>query len=281
MWLTSVFNLQGDDVGPGSTNPMFELETVTGTPGQPGVYNIKAKEFFYFSQQNQTKDTFTFTFTLNINGTESVITKTPVALGNENPTIAQSGSTACPGATTYYPGTSGGGQGTIANVGGFNGSAGTLQGLAHLDLSTILSVTKGGVQYAQGGSNDVLVETNVVNTALVARIYFAGGDPPNSMADGVYVVALTFEDAGGDNVTCTFNLTIERDPCFTYRYNYQNTGNFINVATYTNCDGETVDSSFYDNQPAPMQNIACAPDNTTALTNAGFVKDTNPGFPCG
>ena len=117
--LTSVFNLQGDDVGPGSTNPMFELETVTGTPGQPGVYNIKAKEFFYFSQQNQTKDTFTFTFTLNINGTESVITKTPVALGNENPTIQPTGSTACPGATTYYPGTSGGGQGTIANVGGF------------------------------------------------------------------------------------------------------------------------------------------------------------------
>jgi hypothetical protein len=279
--LTSVFNLQGDDVGPGSTNPMFELETVTGTPGQPGVYNIKAKEFFYFSQQNQTKDTFTFTFTLNINGTESVITKTPVALGNENPTIQPSGSTACPGATTYYPGTTGGGQGTIANVGGFNGSAGTLQGLAHLDLSTILSVTKGGVQYAQGGTNDVLVETNVINTALVARIYFAGGDPPNSMADGVYVVALTFEDAGGDNVTCTFNLTIERDPCFTYRYNYQNTGNTINVGNYTDCNGETVNGTFIDNQSAPMQNIACAPDNTTALTNAGFVKDANPGFPCG
>ena len=150
--LTSVFNLQGDDVGPGSTNPMFELETIANTPGSPGVYNIKAKEFFYFSDENQTKDTFTFTFTLNINGTESVITKTPVALGNENPTIAQSGSTACPGC--YYllsVGTSGGGQGTIANVGGFNGSAGTLQGLAHLDLDTILSVTKGGTQYAQGG----------------------------------------------------------------------------------------------------------------------------------
>ncbi len=45
--------------------------------------------------------------------------------------------------------------------------------------------------------------------------------------------------------------------------------------------GKTVNGTFIDNQPAPMQNIACAPDNTTALTNAGFVKDANPGFPCG
>jgi hypothetical protein len=284
--LTSVFNLQGDDVGPGSTNPMFELETIANTPGSPGVYNIKAKEFFYFSDQNQTKDTFTFTFTLNINGTESVITKTPVALGNENPTIAQSGSTACPGSVTYTVGTSGNGQGTIANVGGFNGSAGTLQGLANLDLDTSLSVTKGGIQYAQGGSNDVLVDTTTPSTALVARIYFAGGDPPNSMADGVYVVALTFEDAGGDNVTCTFNLTIDRDPCFTYKRNYQGTGNVIS-ATYTDCLGDATASVNYVDPPSnqfPGYDAVCAIDNQTTLINAGYTKlplnSTDPANTC-
>ena len=284
--LTSVFNLQGDDVGPGSTNPMFELETITSTPGSPGVYNIKAKEFFYFSDQNQTKDTFTFTFTLNINGTESVITKTPVALGNENPTIAQSGSITCPGSVTYTVGTSGSGEGTIANVGGFNGSAGTLQGLAHLDLSTILSVTKSGTQYAQGGENYVLVDTSVVNTALVARIYFAGGDPPNDMTDGVYAVALTFEDAGGDNVTCSFNLTIDRDPCFTYKRNYQGTGNVIS-ATYTDCLGDATASINYVDPPSsqfPGYDTVCAIDNQTTLINAGYTKlplnSTDPANTC-
>ena len=286
--LTSVFNLQGDDVGPGSTNPMFELETIANTPGQPGVYNIKAKEFFYFSYQNQTKDTFTFTFTLNINGTESVITKTPVALGNENPTIAQSGSIACPGSVTYTVGTSGNGEGTIANVGGFNGSAGTLEGLANLDLSTSLSVIKDGTQYAQGGENYVLVETSAPSTALIARIYFAGGDPPNAseMPDGVYAVALTFEDAGGDNVTCSFNLTIDRDPCYAYKRDYQGTGNLIQ-ATYTNCEDDPTATVYYFDPPPstfPGYSRVCGRDNQTTLINAGYTKlplnSTDPANNC-
>ena len=55
------------------------------------------------------------------------------------------------------------------------------------------------------------------------------------------LVALTFEDAGGDNVTCSFNLTIDRDPCFTYKRNYQGTGNVIS-ATYTDCLGDATAS---------------------------------------
>ncbi len=94
------------------------------------------------------------------------------------------------------------------------------------------------------------------------------------------MVTLTCEDAGGVTVSCTFNLHIERDPCYTYRYTYTNSGNVVTSVAYPNCDGESVVTSFVDNQSPPMQNIVCAPNNTTALTNVGFVKDNNPGFPC-
>ena len=105
------------------------------------------------------------------------------------------------------------------------------------------------------------------------------------MPDGTYLITGTVEDAGGLSANCSFTMTLDRTPCFTYKFTYAGSGNAIG-ATYTGCSGESEVISFVDppSNTFPGFTTACAPDNTTALTNAGFVKlalnSTDPANVC-
>tara|TARA_R110002020_G_scaffold371159_3_gene582753 strand:+ start:1923 stop:6149 length:4227 start_codon:yes stop_codon:yes gene_type:complete len=268
------------DVGPGSSNPRFELEVITSTVGAPGVYNIRALDNFYYSYQNNTKDTYSFTFELNINGVQTFITKTPIALINEPPTILAN---RCEN-KTYVVGSDGGGVGTIIALPGFNGSFSLSD--KHKDLTWSLSVIKSGVQYGPSGNNYVRIDQQQSGDSWTGRIYFNGGDPPNDMEDGVYTCIATLEDAGAETVTCNFTLTIQRDPCYTWRYTYQNTGNTVTGA-FTTCDG--VDEgviSFVDTASSSVYNYQCARDTTYTQNNIGTgwtklaLNNTDPFNSC-
>ena len=261
--LTSVEDFNGTD----ATNS-FELEHVTGT----NTYQITTDIPFYYSNQASTRETFSFNFEVNYAGIQSFITQQPVSLINVVPLI----DTTCSD-VTYIPGTTGGGVGTIANLQAQNGATSTNVGfdeIAYKDLSWTISVAPTGSTSYNPPSGTILVQQTQVNKFWNARIFFAGGDPPNTMPDGEYNITATVEDAGSLTDACTFKLTLDRTPCYTYKFTYTGSNSFISVS-YTGCNGESEVATVQANTPTntfPGYTAVCAPNNTTALTNAGFVK---------
>ena len=263
--LISVEDFNGDNV-----TSSFEL--VDPVPATPNSYNVKTKIPFYYSNQAATRETFRFNFEVNYAGVQSFITQQPVSLINVVPSI----DTTCSN-VTYTPGTTGGGVGTIANLQAENGASSLNPGfdpVTYQDLSWTISVAPTGSTSYNPPSGTILVQQSQVNKFWNARIFFAGGDPPNTMPDGEYNITATVEDAGSLTDACTFKLTLDRTPCFTYKFTYTGSNSLISVP-YTGCNGEGEVATVQANTPAntfPGYTAVCAPDNTTALTNVGFVK---------
>ena len=259
-----------EDFNGGDVTSSFEL--VDPVPSTPNSYNIKTKVPFYYSNQASTRETFRFNFEVNYAGIESFITQQPVSLINIVPSI----DTTCSN-VTYIPGTTGGGAGTIANLQAENGASSLNVGfdaITYQDLSWTISVAPTGSTSYNPPSGTIQVQQSQVNRFWNARIFFAGGDPPNSMPDGEYNITATAEDAGGLTDACTFKLTLDRTPCFTYKFTYTGSNSLISVS-YTGCNGEGEVATVQANTPAntfPGYTAVCAPNNTTALTNVGFVK---------
>ena len=222
-----------------TTPPQLQLQSVVDYNGDPvnnfvlvnnadNTYNVKlgntAQDYLYFSNQNSTKQTYSFTFEVNYNGVQSFITQQPVSLINVTPTFAQ------PANVTYVPGTDGGGNGTITNVqaqnGAFPGPAIPNPDIAWKDISWSLTVTKDGVNYGPSGTGNVLINQSRVNAFWNGRVFFNGSNPPNSMVDGTYVCVATATDAGGLSQSRTFNLVINRTPCYSYKFTYGGTGRY-------------------------------------------------------
>ena len=57
------------------------------------------------------------------------------------------------------------------------------------------------------------------------------------MVDGIYICEATITDAGGLSQSRTFNLTINRTPCYSYKFTYGGTGSIIIRFVYHNCEG--------------------------------------------
>ena len=237
-------------------------------------YNVELEDYLYFSNQSSTKQTYSFTFEVNYQGVQSFITQQPVSLINVIPTFAQ------PANVTYIPGTDGGGNGTIINVqaqnGAFAGVATPSPDVAWKDVSWSLTVTKDSVNYGPSGTGDVLVSQSRVNAFWNGRIFFNGSNPPNSMVDGTYVCIATATDAGGLLQSRTFNLVINRTPCYSYKFTYGGTGNVIS-GTFTTCEGVNEGVVSFVDPPAntfPGYAVVCARDTTYTQNNLpnSFVK---------
>jgi len=274
-----------DIVYAATTPPQLQLHSVVDYNGDTVTstfslarsgnnYNIELEDYLYFSNQNSTKQTYSFTFEVNYNGVQSFITQQPVSLINVIPTFAQ------PANVTYIPGTDGGGNGTIINVqaqnGAFAGVATPSPDIAWKDISWSLTVTKSGVDYGPSGNGNVSISQSRVNAFWNGHVFFNGGNPPNSMLDGTYVCVATATDAGGLSQSRTFNLIINRTPCYSYKFTYGGTGNVIS-GEFTTCQG--VDEglvSFVDppTNTFPGYTVVCARDTTYTQNNLpnSFVK---------
>jgi len=255
--LNSVEDFNGDDA-----TSSFDL--VLGASAN--TYNIETTVPFYFSNQAATKDTFKFNFEVNYAGAQTFLIQQPVSLINVTPTIE----TACSN-VTYIPGTSGGGSGTIASLAAQNGAVFLTVGfdeVAYKDLSWTISVAQGSTGYNVPTSTILVQQSVLSGKQWQGRIYFANDDPPLAMIDGDYVITATVQDAGGLTASCNFTLTIDRTPCYTYKFTYTGSNSLISVS-YTGCNGEGEVATVQANVPAntfPGFTAVCAPDNTTALT---------------
>ena len=237
-------------------------------------YNVELEDYLYYSNQSSTKQTYSFTFEVNYEGIQSFITQQPVSLINVVPTFAQ------PANVTYIPGTDGGGNGTIINVqaqnGAFPGPANPSPDVAWKDISWSLTVTKDGVNYGPSGTGNVLISQSKVNAFWNGRVFFNGSNPPNSMVDGTYVCVATATDAGGLSQSRTFNLVINRTPCYSYKFTYGGTGNTI-TGLFTTCQGVNNGAVSFVDPPVntfPGYAVVCARDTTYTQNNLpnSFVK---------
>ena len=237
-------------------------------------YNVELEDYLYYSNQSSTKQTYSFTFEVNYEGIQSFITQQPVSLINVVPTFAQ------PANVTYIPGTDGGGNGTIINVqaqnGAFAGIANPSPDVAWKDISWSLTVTKDGVNYGPSGTGNVLISQSKVNAFWNGRVFFNGSNPPNSMVDGTYVCVATATDAGGLSQSRTFNLVINRTPCYSYKFTYGGTGSVIS-GLFTTCEGVDEGVVSFVDPPAntfPGYAVVCARDTTYTQNNLpnSFVK---------
>ena len=287
--LTSVEDYNGDDV-----SSSFTLITDTVNDS----YNIQLDNYLYFSNQNATKQTYSFTFEINYSSgagepiIQSLITQQPVSLQNVVPNI-----TTTVNDITYIPGTSGGGNGTITSIDSVNGAFGSVAippaNVAWRDLFWTVTNVKNtdaqaanfGVQYA---GTTVLVDQSKVNKFWNARLFFSGGSVPVGMIDGTYTCTAVVTDAGGLSDTVTFNLIIDRIPCYTYKYTYTNSGNII-TASYNNCNtNQSNNITFTDSDPGTAFGAlyVCARTGTATndLVSKGFVQlalnSSDPGNVC-
>ena len=289
--LNSVTDYNGDDV-----SSTFTL--VTDIPNSS--YNIQLNNYLYFSNQNATKQTYSFNFEVNHSSAagepviQSFITQQPVSLQNVVPNIT---STVNP--VTYIPGTSGGTNGTITNIEAQNGAFGSIAtppaNVAWRDLSWAVTNVKNtdstasnySVQYA---GTTVLVDQSKVNRFWNARLYFAGGSVPVGMIDGTYTCTAVVTDAGGLSDTVTFNLTIDRIPCYTYKYTYTNSGNTISL-DYNNCNtNQSNNITFTDTDPGTISGALYVCARTGTATDGGngiatiftqlALNSTDPGNVC-
>ena len=265
-----------------TTPPQLQLDSVVDYNGDTvnsfvlvnnadNTYNVKlgntAQDYLYYSNQSSTKQTYSFTFEVNYQGVQSFITQQPVSLINVAPTFAQ------PANVTYIPGTDGEGNGTIINVqaqnGAFPGPAVPSPDVAWRDISWSLTVTKDGVNYGPSGTGNVLISQSRVNAFWNGLVFFNGGNPPNSMVDGTYVCVATITDAGGLSQSRTFNLVINRTPCFSYKFTYGGTGSVIS-GLFTTCEGVDEGVVSFVDPPAntfPGYAVVCARDTTYTQNN--------------
>ena len=230
-------------------------------------YNVELEDYLYYSNQSSTKQTYSFTFEVNYEGIQSFITQQPISLINVAPTFAQ------PANVTYIPGTDGGGNGTIINVqaqnGAFPGPANPSPDVAWKDISWSLTVTKDGVNYGPSGTGNVLISQSKVNAFWNGRVFFNGSNPPNSMVDGTYVCDATVTDAGGLSQSRTFNLVINRTPCYSYKFTYGGTGSTI-TGLFTTCQGVNNGTVSFVDPPVntfPGYAVVCARDTTYTQNN--------------
>ena len=294
--LISVMTGTGIDVGPGSGNPLFALDD-----NGDGSYNVDLLDYLYYSS-NTALRTYYFNFELNTfdstTGAQVTSYETQMAaLTNEVPTIVAERCTD----VTYIPGTDGGGIGTIIVLPGLNGAYNDLGDNPKEELSWSaipITVTNSdataanyGVEYGPNGLGYVVVDESTLATG---RFYFWGADPPPDMIDGVYECIATAEDGGSETVQCEFDLTINRTPCYTWEFVYQDTGNTITGANYTDCEGETqtledfTDQSVEGPPCASSTYYVCARDTATTQTGirdtSGFVRlsliDSDPCNNC-
>ena len=273
----------GNDISYVATTPaQLQLHSVTDYNGDDvsstfslvrngNNYNVELEDYLYFSNQNATKQTYSFTFEVNYSsnpGTEPVIqsfiTQQPVSLINVIPTFAQ------PANVTYIPGTDGGGNGTITNVQAQNGANTDISAnIAWKDISWSLTVTKDGVNYGPSGTGNVLINQSRVNAFWNGHVFFSGSNPPNSMVDGTYLCTATITDAGGLSQSRTFNLIINRTPCYSYKFTYGGTGNIIS-GLFTTCQGINEGTVSFVDPPTntfPGYAVVCARDTTYTGTN--------------
>ena len=265
-----------------TTPPQLQLDSVVDYNGDTvnsfvlvnnadNTYNVKlgntAQDYLYYSNQSSTKQTYSFTFEVNYQGVQSFITQQPVSLINVAPTFAQ------PANVTYIPGTDGEGNGTIINVqaqnGAFAGVAIPSPDVAWRDISWSLTVTKDGVNYGPSGTGNVLISQSRVNAFWNGLVFFNGGNPPNSMVDGTYVCVATITDAGGLSQSRTFNLVINRTPCYSYKFTYGGTGSVIS-GLFTTCEGVDEGVVSFVDPPAntfPGYAVVCARDTTYTQNN--------------
>ena len=265
-----------------TTPPQLQLHSVVDYNGDTvnsfvlvnnadNTYNVKlgntAQDYLYYSNQSSTKQTYSFTFEVNYQGIQSFITQQPISLINVVPTFAQ------PANVTYIPGTDGGGNGTIINVqaqnGAFAGVATPSPDVAWKDISWSLTVTKDGVNYGPSGTSNVLISQSRVNAFWNGHIFFNGSNPPNSMVDGTYVCVATATDAGGLFQSRTFNLVINRTPCFSYKFTYGGTGSTI-TGLFTTCEGANEGVVSFVDPPTntfPGYAVVCARDTTYTQNN--------------
>ena len=300
----NILDVFGNDITYAVTNPpQFQLSEVRDyqnniidstnffdSPADPNApfklvrngnkYNVEVQDTFYYSNQASSKDTYSFEFEINypVDGVnqQTFITKQPIALINKAPVILAA---TCTGNTTYVPGTGAGGGlpiGTFRNIQATNGAAFGIGITANAwkDLTWKITVTKGGVDYGPDGEGDVFITQSQVNNYWQGSMRFTGGDTPNNMVDGTYACVATVEDAGSLTAQCTFDLIIDRTPCYTYRFTYTGSNSAFSL-NYTDCLGETANVSLGSNVPAntfPGYLEVCGANNQTTLTNAGFVK---------
>ena len=271
-----------------TTPPQLQLHSVVDYNGDTvtsfvlvnnadNTYNVKlgntAQDYLYFSNQNATKQTYSFTFEVNYNGVQSFITQQPVSLINVAPTFAQ------PANVTYIPGTDGGGNGTIINVQAQNGAiaiAVPSPNVAWKDISWSLTVTKSGVDYGPSGNGNVSISQSRVNAFWNGHVFFNGANPPNSMVDGTYVCVATATDAGGLSQSRTFNLIINRTPCYSYKFTYGGTGSVIS-GLFTTCQGVDEGTVSFVDPPAntfPGYAVVCARDTTYTQNNLPISATT-------
>jgi len=280
----------GNDISYVATTPaQLQLHSVTDYNGDDvsstfslvrngNNYNVELEDYLYFSNQNATKQTYSFTFEVNYSsnpGTEPVIqsfiTQQPVSLINVVPTFAQ------PANVTYIPGTDGGGNGTITNVQAKNGANTDISAnIAWKDISWSLTVIKDGVNYGPLGTGNVLISQSRVNAFWNGHVFFNGGNPPNSMVDGTYLCTATITDAGGLSQSRTFNLVINRTPCYSYKFTYGGTGNLIS-GEFTTCQGVDEGLVSFVDPPVntfPGYTVVCARDTSYTQANLPISATT-------
>ena len=253
------------------------------------AYNVEVQDTFYYSNQASVLQTYSFKFEINHSGQQTFITKQPIALINKAPEIH----TQTPaGNPVYVPGSGEDGGalplGVFKTIQATNGAAFGVGITANAwkDLTWSITVTKSGVDYGPAGTGDVSIVQSQVNNYWNANMSFTGGDTSSNMPDGTYACVAKVEDAGGLTAQASFDLTIERTPCYTYKFTYTGSNSSFS-ANYTNCEGATANVALQANIPAntfPGFLTICGRNNQTTLTNAGFVKlalgSTDPANSC-
>ena len=261
-----------------STNEGVSNTAVFNLVRDGNNYNVKVQDTFYYSNQHATSDTYSFKFEINHAGVQTFITKQPVSLINLAPVVLAS---TCGNPPIYVPGTGNGSNplGTFKVLQATNGAAfglGVTNPQAWKDLTWRLTVTKGGVDYGPQGTGAVQLIQSRVNNYWNVNCNFTGGDTPNSMVDGQYACVATVEDAGALTATCNFTLDIQRTPCYTWKYTWTDSGDFISL-NYTDCEGEQRNIGFFDTNPGGIGstgNYVCAQDTTYTQNSLGtkFTK---------
>jgi hypothetical protein len=251
---------------PNDVTSKFALVTDTAASD----YNVKTADYFYYGRNNTTEDTFLFTFKINVpTGVETFVSKGPIALINVNPSILS-----CTNPSTYVPGTSGGGSGTIHSLDGNNGSN-VLGPNGFKDLEWSVTVTNkdssasnAGIDYGPNGTSNVQITQTAIGTSKWrATFFFQGGDPPDSMIDGTYTFASILQDSGGAIKLGPFELVIDRVFCYTYTYQSSTNGANLGQLSYTDCAGDGTALTPVIINDGSLYSI-CARD--TSVTQAGL-----------